>query len=81
MTWGKHKTQGKGKPNVNRNQKNPERKKIKPRWTRHQLEVGDKKESRNYWLSCIWIRHKIRAISIFVIVFHLDFNLISIQPT
>jgi hypothetical protein len=27
MTWGKHKTQGKGKPNVNRIQKNPERKK------------------------------------------------------
>jgi hypothetical protein len=63
-------------------QKENMKEKTKQRWTRHQesLELGDKRESRNYRLSFLWIRHKIRVISIFII-FYLDFNLISIQPT
>ena len=46
------------------------------------LKLG-KKNKRAYKLFVIFyirIRHKIRVISIFI-VFYLDFNLISIQPT
>ena len=52
MTWGKSKTQGKGKLNVNRNKKSYVQKKTLKKkqnqdgcGTRNQLELGDKKES------------------------------------